>query len=134
MMLAPQVETAFQAGESLLALCEVGQQEKEKFHDDLDDFQAGWGVLQLRAGLRIEKLRSAISQIETFVYTHLNPMLEWIGGAEDVIAPTFLAANDIAALEMYCDSLEVCWQQLGLLTRLIAYVLCPFWSLGNLRS
>lgn len=88
-------------------MSEVDQDLKDKFREELDDFEAAWGVLQLRAGLRVEKLHSAITQIEAFIFSHLNPLLEWIGEVEEIVSSSRPVAGDLVSLEAFREKLTV---------------------------
>eukprot|EP00117_Sycon_ciliatum_P038530 scpid1069/ scgid3428/ Dystonin; 230 kDa bullous pemphigoid antigen; 230/240 kDa bullous pemphigoid antigen; Bullous pemphigoid antigen 1; Dystonia musculorum protein; Hemidesmosomal plaque protein len=105
-MFAPQVEAVHRAGENLLLHTECEQARKDQFNDTLEDFQAAWGVLQLRAGLRVEKLRSAIARIEVFVFNHLSPMLDWMSGVEMLVSPDRPILGDIDAMHTIATELE----------------------------
>ena len=101
------MEEVYAAGVNLEQLCELGQAAKSNFRAAVEDFQARWGVVQLRAGLRVEKLRSAVLATDEFLNLNFTPLLDWMNEAAVVLSPDWPIGGDLSALESIGNQLQV---------------------------
>lgn len=95
------------AGLNLEQLCELSQAAKENFRMTVEDFHARWGVVQLRAGLRVEKLRAAVAETDEFINGHLNPLLNWMNEASVILSPVRSIGGDLHTLDTIAQDIQV---------------------------